>query len=119
MGFAMKAMSMDRKGFRLFRWLNDPFEIMKTLTTSDPAVLKIFNFLGKLHLMGFVVFDNMVWFANFKIIKFDMAWAKLWAPWCRFWAAVFQLIAAFLKMQKLMREAETSKEEKAVAASNK
>ena len=35
-----------------------------------------------------------------EIIKFDTAWAKLWAPWCRFWAAVFQLIAAFLKMQK-------------------
>lgn len=115
----MKALSTDRKAFRLFRWLDDPFKIMATLSNDDPAHLKIFNFLGKLHLLGFVVFDNMVWCASTKVIKFDLAWVKLWAPWFRCMAAVYQVIAALIKMQLILGKVAKAEKKEDKAAANK
>jgi len=98
MGFAMKALSTDRKAFRLFRWIDDPWKIMAELTKDVPAERKFFEFLGKMSLLFFVIFDNAVWCASTKVIQFDAKFVKAWAGWFRFMAALFQSIAALLRL---------------------
>jgi len=102
LSLVQKALSLDRKAFRLCRWVDDPFQIMATLTTDEPAQLKLLNFLGKLNMMGFVIFDNALWVASNKVVLWNSAWIKSWAMFFRAWAALIQTIYALLKLRRII-----------------